>query len=456
MTDRSPSALNRLDAFLFGQRPPGDLPERARDGVAQAQRSAEMLVTLTQVGAVVFFGAVYALTPKAFPLDAPFEPVPILLGIYALFTALRLYLTLTGRLSRPVQFLSIALDIGVLTATIWSFHLQYGVAPSVYLKAPTLLYVFILIALRALRMEADQVIFAGFCAILGYAALTAYALDAAGMDMITSDWAKYMTSDAILIGAEVDKLLTIAAVTGVLAIAVTRARRMLLVAAAERHASEELSRFFPRQVASAIRAANDAGAGLGQRREAAVLVVDLRGFSALAATMAPKDTLALISDYQSLIVPIIHRHGGSVDKYLGDGILATFGAVEPREGFARDAFAALREILIEGAAWEERRRYDGEPAPRVVAALDVGRLTLGVVGADGRLEYTIIGHAVNRASKLEKHARVLRTRGLASQRALEAAFGDEPAEGFRAEIRRSENVPGLSAPIDVAIMTPVA
>lgn len=456
MTSAAPPLPMRLDRFLFGPLPPADLPARAREGVLQAQRSAEVLVTLTQVGAIVFFGAVYAATPKTFPADAPFEPVPFVLGFYAFFTALRLYLAATGRLSRPMQFLSIAIDMGVLTATIWSFHLQYSVAPSVYLKAPTLLYVFILIALRALRMEADQVVFAGFCAIVGYAALTGYALDAAGMDMITSDWVKYMTSDAILIGAEVDKLLTIGAVTGVLAVAVKRARRMLLVAAAERHASEELSRFFPRQVANAIRANNDAGKGLGQRREAAVLVIDLRGFSALAATMAPKDTLALISDYQSLVVPIIHRHGGSVDKYLGDGILATFGALEPREGFARDAFAALREILIEGAAWEERRRYDGEAAPRVVAALDVGRLTLGVVGADGRLEFTIIGHAVNRASKLEKHARVLRARGVASQRAVEAAFGDAVAEGFRTELKRGESVPGLSAPIDVAILTPAA
>ena len=385
-----PGLIDKIDEFVFGRRPPRNLPERARIGVARAQKSAEVLLTLAQIGAIVFFTVVYKLTPKAFPADAPFEPVPILLAFYAVFTALRLYLALTDGLSRPIQFISIALDMAVLTITIWSFHIQYGVSPSVYLKAPTLLYVFILIALRAMRMEADQVVFAGFTAIVGYGSLALYAIDAAGMDMITRDWAKYMTSDSILIGAEIDKLLAISIVTGVLAVAVTRARRMLLVAAAERHAAEELSRFFPPQVANAIREADLGREDLAVRREAAVLMVDLRGFSELSTTMAPKETLALISAYQSLVVPIIHRHGGAVDKYLGDGILATFGAIDPREGFAGDAFAALRDILAEGAAWEERRRYDGEPAPRVVAALDIGRLTLGVVGADGRLEFTII------------------------------------------------------------------
>ncbi|MEL6792596.1 MAG: adenylate/guanylate cyclase domain-containing protein, partial [Pseudomonadota bacterium] len=400
-----------------------------------------------------FFGVVYKLTPKAFPVDAPFEPVPYLLGFYALFTAWRLYRALTGQLSRRVQFVSIAVDMAVLTLTIWSFHLQYGVPPSVYLKAPTLLYVFILITLRAMRMEADQVIFAGFCAFIGYGALAIYAIETAGMEMITRDWAKYMTSDAILIGAEIDKLLAISIVTAVLAVAVTRARRMLLVAAAEKHAAEELSRFFPPQIANAIREADLGREGLAVRREAAVLMVDLRGFSALSTTLAPKETLALISDYQRLVVPIIHRHGGAVDKYLGDGILATFGAIEPRESFAEDAFAALRDILIEGRSWEESRRYDGEPAPRVVAALDVGRLTLGVVGADGRLEFTIIGHVVNRVSKLEKHARDLRARGLATQRALTAAFGDAEPEGLTVDMRRGQRVNGLSGDMDVAVIT---
>lgn len=450
----APGPFARLDAFVFGPRPPDNLPDRARAGVARAQKSAEVLLTLAQTGAIVFFALVYSITPKAFPLDAPFEPVPFLLAFYALFTALRLYLALTDALSRPVQFVSIAVDMAVLTLTIWSFHLQYGVPPSVYLKAPTLLYVFILIALRAMRMDADQVIFSGFCAIVGYGALVGYAIDAAGMDMITRDWAKYMTSDSILIGAEIDKLLAISIVTGVLAVVVTRARRMLLVAAAERHAAEELSRFFPAQVANAIREADLGREDLAVRREAAVLMVDLRGFSEMSTTMAPKQTLALISEYQSLVVPVIHRHGGSVDKYLGDGILATFGAIEPRPDFARDALAALRDILAEGAAWEQRRRYDGEPAPRIVAALDIGRLTLGVVGADGRLEFTIIGHVVNRVAKLEKHARALRARGLATQRALTAACGDDQPDGLNVDMRRGETVPGVAGEIDIAVVTP--
>lgn len=442
--------LTALDAFVFGPKPPEDLPARARASVARAQRAVEILITLLQSGAIVFFGAAYAITPKAFPPDAPFEPVPIVLAVYAGFTALRFHLALKDRVTPAVQYVSVVIDIAVLMVTIWSFHLQYEVSPAVYLKAPTLLYVFILIAIRAMRMDAPQVIFTGFCAAAGYSILVGYALEHSGKDAVTDDWSIYMTSATILIGAEIDKLIAILSVAAVLAIAVTRARRMLLIAAAERHAAEELSRFFPPQVANAIRAADLDKEGIGVRREAAVMMIDLRGFSAISERMSPRETLAILSEYQKRVVPIVHRHGGSIDKYLGDGVLATFGAIEERPTFAVNAAAALKDILIEAAAWETERRFRGDEAPQIVAALDVGRLTLGVVGADGRLEFTIIGDVVNRVAKLEKHARVLRARAIVSQRALDR-IGDQRPDDLKIELRPAEPIPGLAAPLDIAV-----
>lgn len=444
----------RIDRFAFGPRPPEDLPESVLAAARRAERSAEVLLTLAQILALAFFGLVYAATPKAFPPDAPFEPVPALLALYAGFTALRLWLALRDRLPTSMQYASIALDMGVLMATIWSFHLQYGVAPSVYLKAPTLLYVFILIALRTMRGDAGQVLFAGACAILGYAALAEYALAEGGMEIVTHDWAEYMTSAKILVGGEVDKLLSIGAVTGILALAVTRARRMLLVASAERHAAAELSRFFPPQIANAIRAADIAREAPGARREAAVMMIDLRGFSAIAAELSPREVLAILSEYQSRVVPIIHRHGGAVDKYLGDGVLATFGATAADPRFAETAVAAFAEALRAGAEWEASRRYEGQPAPRVAAALDIGRLTLGVVGADDRLEFTIIGDVVNRVAKLEKHARALGARGVVTRRALDRAGGEAALAGLSHQAAPREAVPGLAAPLDLVAVSP--
>ena len=96
---------------------------------------------------------VYAISAKAFPAGTPFEPVPWTLGIYGLLTAGRLVLACRGRLNRALVATSVVVDILVLMLTIWSFHLQYEAPPALYLKAPTLMYVFILIALRTLRFE---------------------------------------------------------------------------------------------------------------------------------------------------------------------------------------------------------------------------------------------------------------------------------------------------------------
>ncbi|MFN6978443.1 MAG: hypothetical protein ACK4OP_10000, partial [Gemmobacter sp.] len=233
-------AAGRMDRALrlaLGPRPPARMPEAARLAVAQDQRRSEVLVCLAQFAAIAFFGLFYAVTPKAFPPGVPFEPVPIALAAYTLFTGLRLWLTLAGRLGPVFLGLSVVVDVAVLMVTIWSFHLQYGEPATIYLKAPTLLYVFILIALRTLRFEVGYVVLAGVAAILGWGVLVVYAVLTAGEMKITRSFAEYMTSHSILIGAEVDKVISIAAVTGVLALAVVRARRLMMRSATEAHAA---------------------------------------------------------------------------------------------------------------------------------------------------------------------------------------------------------------------------
>lgn len=87
-----------------------------------------------------------------------FAPVPWALGIYFVFTLVRLVLAYRGGVGPAVLYLSIVLDMCLLLGLIWSFHLQYQQPPSFYLKSPTLLYVFIFIALRALWFEARYVV----------------------------------------------------------------------------------------------------------------------------------------------------------------------------------------------------------------------------------------------------------------------------------------------------------
>jgi adenylate cyclase len=451
---RSASPFGWLKQVVLG--PP--LPERVPTHVASAIRSeqdqSEVLVSLIQVSAIAFFAVVYAISPKAFPPDVPFEPVPIALAVYLLFTLARLALALRGRLAVPLLVVSVVMDVVVLLLTIWSFHLQYGQPAAMSLRAPTVMYLFVLIALRALRFEPGFVLLTGAIGAVGWLVLLSYALLASPGIGITRRFPEYAMSYAILIGAEVDKVLSVLATAAILAVALHRGRKLVVRAATERQAAADLSRFFAPEVADRIREQGLAlRPGLAELRDAAVLFVDLRGFSGLAAASPPAAVMALLAEYQARVVGAVRRHGGSIDKFMGDGILASFGATRPTADFAACALRAVEDLVREASAWRAERAARGLETPTVNAALAVGRVLFGTVGDAERLEYTVIGDAVNRAAKLEKHCKREAALAVVELEALHAAErqGGRPAEGWW-EIRTGRAVEGLAEPLDLAVL----
>jgi hypothetical protein len=222
--------------------------------IRRQEENSEILVGWMQIAAIIFFAIFYSLAPKAFAPNIQVAPVPVALGVYTLFTALRLVLAYRGVLRTWFLAISVVIDIAVLMITIWSFHLQYDQPPTLYLKAPTLLYVFIIIALRALRFDPRWVILAGSSAAVGWLALLLYAFHGESMSaVLTHSYVEYATSLKLLVGAEVDKIVSIVVVTVVLALVVVRARRLLARSAADEAATMELSRFFAPDVAETPR-----------------------------------------------------------------------------------------------------------------------------------------------------------------------------------------------------------
>jgi adenylate cyclase len=431
----------------------GRLPERVRAAIAEQQDHSERLIGWIQLVVVVLFGTLYLLAPKPFTGEQSFEPVPWVLGLYFGFTLLRLGLAYRMRLPGWLIVLSIFLDMALLMALIWSFHLQYRQPASFYLKAPTLLYVFIFIALRTLRFEVRYVLLAGAVAALGWLGLLGYAVHDTHHMKITRDYVEYMTSNAMLIGAEFDKIVSILVVTGILALAIGRAQRLMVRAMAEQSAARDLARFFAPEIAARIRESErELRPGYGEAREAAILNVDIRGFSALAKSLAPAEAMRLLTEYEARLVPVIQRCGGCIDKFLGDGIMATFGAAVPSPTYAADALNAIDALLAEVAAWNGARAASGRNALPVGMAVATGRVVFGAVGDDTRLEFTVIGEAVNLSAKLEKHNRAENTVALASKQAYDQAAAQGYAPKPQHRVLPGRRVMGLPQPLDIVAL----
>jgi adenylate cyclase len=255
-------------------------------------------------------------------------------------------------LNRSFVTLSVIIDIAVLMITIWSFHLQYRAPPAIYLKAPTLMYVFILVALRTLRFEPRYVLIAGGCGAAGWLALFLYAAAGSGdtAPTFTHSYIDYVTSYKILRGAEIDNILSILMVTAILALSLVRARKLLVNSVAEEAAATDLARFFAPEIAEQLRRTEiNLTAGQGTRRDAAILSIDLRGFTKLSHDMPPTELFGLLHLPEHIVAerPQNRLHGlcrlldGARYGIGASAVRATLG--RPAQGSGRNHRACGRD-----------------------------------------------------------------------------------------------------------------
>jgi adenylate cyclase len=384
---------------LFRRLPPAELPARVAKRIEAQEAASEILVGWIQLAVVVGFGAVYLIAPKTFAADAPFRPVPWVLGAYLVFTLLRLALAHSGRLSEWLRYASIVVDMALLVALIWSFHLQYRQPASFYLKAPTLLYVFIFIALRALNFDVRKVLAAGVLALCGWAFLVIYVITVdPAQTMITRDYVEYMTSNSVLIGAEVDKAIAMLVVTGILGLAIFRNHRLLTFAVTESHSSRELARFVPAEVAALIKTSDDGvRVGSAELIEASVLFLDIEGFTALSERLPPERLVHTLNDFYAAVAEPLARHDGVINQFQGDAVLATFNA--PRANPDHAANAVRAAIAIQ--AMLATRTFENGLVIRTRIGINTGTMIHGMIGTPDRLGYTVLGDEVNVAARLE-------------------------------------------------------
>ena len=165
-------------------------------------------------------------------------------------------------------------------------------------------------------------------------------------------------------------------------------------------------------------------AELSEMRRVCVMFVDIRGFTAAARSRTPAEVVARLDAVFEILVDIVDRHNGIVNKFLGDGLLAIFGAPidDPLE--AANAVAAAREML---SAVDASNAGNAWPI-RLGIGIHIGQAVAGTVGSPRRKEYTVIGDTVNLASRLESLNKEVGSELLVSDAVCEAA-GDAIGDG---------------------------
>jgi adenylate cyclase len=180
------------------------------------------------------------------------------------------------------------------------------------------------------------------------------------------------------------------------------ARSTIREAIALQRTTDQLSRYFSPEVARSIREAGDAVLKPGgSEQDVVVLFSDLSGFTRYCATVPASEALAMLAEYHERMVEEIFRAGGTLDKFMGDGIMATFGTPLPSADAADRAVRAARGMVTALAPLNEDRARRGLPPLSQRIGIHAGPAIVGNVGTSKRLEFTVIGDTVNVAKRIE-------------------------------------------------------
>lgn len=167
-----------------------------------------------------------------------------------------------------------------------------------------------------------------------------------------------------------------------------------------RRARENLERYFTPQLAERIAASATAAAPGGVRMPVVVLFSDIRKFTAIAESLAPTAMATQLNEYFAEMVDCIFRHNGALDKFIGDAIMAYWGAPEQSDNDALHAVSAAVDMQAALERLNRRWQSEGRPSLEVGIGIHCGDAFVGNIGSPRRLEYTLIGDTINMASRL--------------------------------------------------------
>jgi adenylate cyclase len=215
-------------------------------------------------------------------------------------------------------------------------------------------------------------------------------------------------------------------------------------------------RYLSKDVVENLLSSPDGLALGGEKRTITILMSDLRGFSALSEKLDPEQVVAMLNGYLGKMADIVTQHNGTIDEFIGDAILALFGAPVARENDVDHAIACALQMQLAMEAVNEENRANGFPELEMGIALNTGECVVGNIGSQKRAKYGVVGSHVNLTGRIESYTvggQILISQGTAEAAETELVLGDElklGAKGFKEPVTVHELL-GIKGSYDLAL-----
>ncbi|MDI1447683.1 adenylate/guanylate cyclase domain-containing protein [Polyangium sp. 6x1] len=371
--------------------------------------------------------------------------------VYAV--AVWLLLRKRERYHRWLKYLSISVDISLLYVGLIGNLLNYSGVYEVYRTAVTWVVMSAFGVMAGLRYSVLAGLYSAFLVMLyGFSFLAYVRLE------LSVPWLAH----AVYIGEGLnfdDCVYTVvfAAISGIFAAVIAgNSRRLILRAATESLARERLeqhrdrlAKYFSKDVVDLV-LNNPESIGLGgQRMTATVLFADIRNFTQLSTMMQPEEVVELLNRYFSTMVDIVFKNGGTLDKFLGDGLMALFGVPYPIEHPEESAVRTALEMLDALQVMNRELEARGMLRLDIGVGINAGPVVAGNIGSSQRHEYTVIGDTVNLAARLEALNKETRTQVLVS-----ASVHHAVEKVFRSRQLGPLRIRGKPEPVEVFAILP--
>lgn len=321
------------------------------------------------------------------------------ISLYLLLRILR-----KNKFVMPIGILCVLIDVALITILPFIYYNSVGgdMVPRTYLvKTYTHTTIYGILLLNAFTIQPLYPLLYALGVVISQCSILLYAM-ADPRFQSTESFKEAILGNAAHVNSYILGMAIVGILGFFLAYLTFLVRKTVFNAVSNEVKSNQLSRYFSPNVVNEIEKADDSFfTSGGKEQNVAVLFCDIEGFTQLSEELGPEKTMATLSDYHSRMLDVVFSNGGSLDKFIGDGMLVTFGTPVESPMDAENAIRAGLAMKSKLDQWNLVRKDSHLKPIKVRIGIHYGPAYVGNVGIATRLEYTVIGDTVNAASRIE-------------------------------------------------------